>query len=121
MATWRTPSIEPDPDATARVTGDLVLAGGVWEQPADLTAALLSAPSLAPAADDPLRDWLDRCFDLYGGLGRHPGLFDLFGLEQREGDPELYSKLGPWGGLEKRNTGPESTRTETEFLQGKRD
>ena len=30
--------------------------------------------------DDPLRDWLDRGFDLYGGLGRHPGMHTLFGL-----------------------------------------
>lgn len=30
--------------------------------------------------DDPLRDWLDRGFDLYDGLGRHPGMHTLFGL-----------------------------------------
>ncbi len=60
------------------------------------TASVAKTPALA--ADDPLRDWVDRCFDLFGGLGRHPGLFPLFGLERREGDPELFSTIGPWGG-----------------------
>jgi glutathione S-transferase len=78
------------------------------------TASVATVPALA--ADDPLRDWLDRAFDLYGGLGRHPGLHDIFGLEQREGDPELFSRTGPRGGLEQRNTGPESTRAETELI-----
>lgn len=31
--------------------------------------------------DEPLRDWIERGFDLYGGLGRHPGMHELFGLE----------------------------------------
>lgn len=30
--------------------------------------------------DDPLKDYIDRGFDLYGGLGRHPGMHTLFGL-----------------------------------------
>jgi hypothetical protein len=30
--------------------------------------------------DDSLRDYLDRGFDLYDGLGRHPGMHTLFGL-----------------------------------------
>jgi glutathione S-transferase len=75
------------------------------------TASVAKTPPLAD--DDPLRDWLDRCFDLFGGLGRHPGLFPMFGLVQRDGDPELFSKTGPWGGQEKRNTGPESTHSES--------
>jgi hypothetical protein len=78
------------------------------------TASVATVPALAE--DDPLRDWLDRSFDLYGGLGRHPGLHSLFGLARREGDPELFSRAGPWGGLEKRNTGPESTRAETDMI-----
>ena len=44
--------------------------------------------------DDPLRDWLDRGFDLYGGLGRHPGMHTLFGLKLKEGDPEPFHKPG---------------------------
>ncbi len=81
------------------------------------TASVAKTPALA--ADDPLRDWVERCFDLFDGLGRHPGLFPLFGLERRDGDPELFSVVGPMGGQEKRNTGPESTRAETERITGK--
>jgi len=81
------------------------------------TASVAKTPALA--ADDPLRDWLDRCFDLFDGLGRHPGLFDLFGLEQREGDPDLFYRGRPWGGQQNRNTGPESTRAETEAINRK--
>lgn len=69
--------------------------------------------------DDPLRDWLDRGFDLYGGLGRHPGMHTLFGLKLREGDPEPFSKAPAGGGIASRNTGPASTRAETERLKGK--
>jgi hypothetical protein len=59
------------------------------------------------AEDDPLRDWLDRCLDLYGGLGRHPGLFPLFGLKQREGDVTCSTARRGLGGIYKRNTGPD--------------
>jgi len=48
-------AIEPDPEYTARVTGDLVLAGGVWEQRVDLAGAFLGGPEVLAAADDPLR------------------------------------------------------------------
>jgi hypothetical protein len=42
------------------------------------TASVATIPPLH--ADDPLQDYIDRGFDLYGGLGRHPGMHDLFGL-----------------------------------------
>ena len=81
-------------------------------------AAVADTPALTD--DDPLRDWIDRGFDLYGGLGRHPGLSPIFGLELREGDPEPFvrdpSVMG--GGLHRRNTGPESTQAETAMLKG---
>jgi glutathione S-transferase len=80
-------------------------------------AAVATTPVLTD--DDPLRDWIDRGFDLYGGLGRHPGLHPLFGLKLREGDPEPFVKTPPGGGLAKRNTGPASTREETERLQAR--
>jgi glutathione S-transferase len=70
-------------------------------------------------SDDPLRDWLDRGFDLYGGLGRHPGMHSLFGLKLGPGDPEPYSKASAAGGLATRNTGPASTRQESERLKGR--
>ena len=47
-----------------------------------------------------------------GDAGRHTGLFNLFGLKQREGDPPLFQPQG-MGGIHKRNTGPESTQAET--------
>ncbi len=78
------------------------------------TASVAKTPPLSE--EDPLRDWLDRCFDLYDGLGRHPGLFPLFGLERREGDPELFSTVAAMGGQQHRNTGPDSTRAETEAI-----
>jgi PAS domain S-box-containing protein len=48
-------AIEPDPERTARVSGDLVLAGGIWERPADLAGAFRGVPDLAATADDPLQ------------------------------------------------------------------
>ena len=56
------------------------------------TASVADRPVLTD--DDPLRDWLDRGFDLYGGLGRHPGMHSLFGLELRDGDPEPFARNG---------------------------
>ncbi len=77
---------------------------------------LASVAKIPPLAeDDPLRDWIERCRDLFGGLGRHPGLFPLYGLPRREGDPELFAPPGQ-GGIHKRNTGPQSTRAETERI-----
>jgi len=49
-----------------------VLACFLW------VASVATIPPLH--ADDSLRDYLDRGFDLYDGLGRHPGLHTLFGL-----------------------------------------
>jgi len=42
------------------------------------TASVAKIPPLHD--DDPLRDYIERGFDLYGGLGRHPGMHTLFGL-----------------------------------------
>ena len=80
-------------------------------------AAVADTPPLTQ--DDPLRDWIDRGFDLYGGLGRHPGLHSLFGLKLREGDPEPFVKNPMIGGLNGRNTGPSSTKAETDRITGK--
>jgi glutathione S-transferase len=74
-------------------------------------AAVATTPVLTE--DDPLRDWIERGFDLYGGLGRHPGLHPIFGLQLKDGDPEPFSKAPAAGGLATRNTGPDSTREET--------
>ena len=50
------------------------------------------------------------------GLGRHPGLHELYGLTVPEGGPEPYMRETWRGGINKRNTGPESTRAETEHI-----
>ena len=78
-------------------------------------AAVATTPVLTD--DDPLRDWIERGYDLYGGLGRHPGMHPLFGLKLREGDPEPFDRNPVGNGLTRRNTGPESTRAETERFQ----
>ena len=81
-------------------------------------ASVARTPPLSP--DDPLRDWIERCRDLFGGLGRHPGLQELYGLEQREGDPDLFMKpQAAGGGIFKRNTGPASTQAETQKITKK--
>jgi glutathione S-transferase len=87
-------------------------------------AVFLWAASIADVPpmteDEPLRDWIDRGFDLFGGLGRIEGMSPLFGLKLREGDPEPFAK-GPSlvAGLVKRNTGPASTSAETAHITGK--
>ncbi len=85
-------------------------------------ASVATTPVLTD--DDPIRDWVDRGFDLYpgvgghpGGLGRHPGLHPLFGLKLRPDDPEPFVKNAMGSGLNRRNTGPDSTRAETEKFQ----
>jgi glutathione S-transferase len=79
-------------------------------------ASVAATPPLTD--DDPLRDWIDRGFDLFGGLGRHPGMSPMFGLKLKEGDPEPFVRGGPMGGLATRNTGPQSTRAESERIRG---
>jgi glutathione S-transferase len=81
-------------------------------------ASVARTPPLS--SEDPLRDWIERCRDLFGGLGRHPGLQELYGLEQREGDPDLFMKpQAAGGGIFKRNTGPASTQAETQKITKK--
>jgi len=79
-------------------------------------ASVADTPALVD--DDPLRDWIERGMDLYGGLGRHPGLSPIFGLVIREGDPEPFDRNPREYGLNKRNTGPASTAKETAMLKG---
>jgi hypothetical protein len=92
--------------ADYRILGPILFLASVGKQP-------------ALAVDDPLRDWIERCRDLFGGLGRHPGLHELYGLTVPEGGPEPYMRESWRGGIYKRNTGPESTRAETEFITKK--
>ncbi len=80
-------------------------------------SAVATTPVLTE--DDPIRDWVERGFDLYGGLGRIPGMKPLFGLKLREGDPEPFVRDPVGNGLTKRNTGPESTKAETERFKAR--
>jgi glutathione S-transferase len=80
-------------------------------------SAVATTPVLTD--DDPIRDWVDRGFDLYGGLGRIPGMKPIFGLKLREGDPEPFVKDAVGNGLTRRNTGPESTKAETERFKSR--
>lgn len=86
---------------------DLQLASGctispvVWRTKyADFNALAVSpwAASVAKrpllTEDDPLSDWLDRGFDLYDGLGCHPRMQSLSGLQLREGGPAPSAKDG---------------------------
>lgn len=85
-----------------------IMGGFLW------LASLAQTPALA--ADDPLRPWVEAVCGLYGGLGNHPGLFPIFGLEQRPGDPDPFNRQAGTGGIFKRNTGPASTATETQRI-----
>ena len=79
-----------------------------------------SVADVPPMTDDePLRDWIERGFDLLGGLGRIPGMSPLFGYQPRPGDPEPFERTPRDFGLNKRNTGPASTSAETARLAGK--
>jgi len=85
-----------------------IMGGFLW------LASVAQTPALA--ADDPLRGWVERVRALFGGLGNHPGLFEIFGLEQREGDPDPFVRQAGQGGIFKRNTGPASTSAETKRI-----
>ena len=69
--------------------------------------------------DEPLRDWIDRGFDLYGGLGRIEGMYPLFGYQPRPQDPPPFDSTPREFGLNMRNTGPASTAKETAQITGK--
>ena len=71
-------AIEPDPERLFNVTGDLVLEGGVWDRPVDLTGLVFGPTTLAPAADDPLWEiGLDLEVRGRGGLAVNNNLGDF--------------------------------------------
>lgn len=94
----RLPLVLPALEPLRQLLRETKWLGGDQPNFADYTAlapflwvgSLCGTPPLTD--DDPLRDWLDRGFDLYGGLGRHPGMKPLFGLQLRPGDPEPFQK-----------------------------
>ncbi len=82
----RLPEITPLLDPLRQLLKDTPWLGGDKPNHADYcilstflwTASVAKIPPLHD--DEPLRDYIDRGFDLYGGLGRHPGMHNLFGL-----------------------------------------
>jgi glutathione S-transferase len=120
----RLPQVPPNLELLRQVLRQNQWLGGTSPNYADYRALsiFLFCASVADTPvltdDDPLRDWIDRGFDLYGGLGRHPGMHPLFGLKLRDGDPEPFNKAAAAGGLASRNTGPQSTSAETARLKG---
>ena len=82
----RLPLVPPQLDLLRQLLKQTPWLGGQQPNYADfrVLACFLWVASVATTPplhdDEPLRDYLDRGFDLYGGLGRHPGLHTLFGL-----------------------------------------
>ena len=112
----RLPLVPPQLEPLRQLLRDTRWLGGETPNYADFsalavflwTASVAKTPPLTE--DDPLRDWLDRGFDLYGGLGRHPAMHSLFGLKLRDGDPEPFVKAGAGAPVAPINRGPGSTR-----------
>jgi glutathione S-transferase len=82
----RLPLVPPALEPLRVLLKDTPWLGGYQPNYADycILAVFLWAASVAKVPplhdDDPLRDYIDRGFDLYGALGRHPGMHTLFGL-----------------------------------------
>lgn len=120
----RIPTVPPKLELLRQVLREHKWLGGDAPNYADYRAlsVFLFCASVADTPvltdDDPLRDWIERGFDLHGGLGRHAGMHPLFGLKLRDGDPEPFNKAAAAGGLASRNTGPQSTAAETARLKG---
>ncbi len=95
----RLPLVPPTLEPLREVLRETPWLGGDAPDFADYAAlsVFLWASSVARTPplteDDPLRDWYERGCDLFGGIGRHPGLNPLFGLKLREGDPAPFVKL----------------------------
>ena len=110
----RLPLVPPQLEPLRQLLRDTRWLGGDTPNYADFSAltTFLWTASVArtPPEDDPLRDWLDRGFDLYAGLGRHPGMHSLFGLKLRDGDPEPFVRAGVGAAVAPINRGPGSTR-----------
>ena len=96
----RLPAMPPRLDPLRKLLRETSWIGGNRPDFADYSALaiflwLASVATIPPLTeDDPLRDWLERGFDLFDGLGRHPGLHTLFGLRLRPGDPEPFARGG---------------------------
>ena len=108
----RLPALSARFDPLRKLVSETPWLGGETPDYADYSALgiflwLASIATVPPfTADDPLRGWLDRGFDLFDGLGRHPGLHDLFGRALRPGDPEPFARDGLGQAITPTNHGP---------------
>lgn len=99
-------AIEPDPDHTAKVVGELGLDAGVWERPFDLKTAFFGSEDEFTDEEDPANDIaLDLQVAGYGGvrvdnnLGRFDASWGTLEVGGTVGRPELIGtvRLAPGG------------------------
>ena len=101
LSQWSgTLAIEPEPDRLARVTGELNLVAGLWDQEVSLGGALFGPQSLDPSGDDPLFDVL-LDLDVRGrgivrvenNLGRFDARWDVLRVSGSAAAPEIRGKI----------------------------
>jgi len=93
-------AVEPEPDRLAKVTGELNLVAGLWDQNVSLGGAFFGSQSLDPARDDPLNEiFLD--LDVRGrgvvrvenNLGRFDARWDVLRVTGSAAKPRLNGEI----------------------------
>jgi outer membrane protein assembly factor BamA len=101
LSQWSgTLAIEPEPKRLARITGELNLVAGLWDQDVSLGGALFGPESLDPAGDDPLFD-IALDVDVRGrgivrvenNLGRFDARWDVLRVTGSAALPEMRGKI----------------------------
>ncbi|MEX1311586.1 MAG: BamA/TamA family outer membrane protein [Candidatus Sulfomarinibacteraceae bacterium] len=101
LSQWSgTLAIEPEPGRLARITGELNLVAGLWDQDVSLGGALFGPASLDPAGDDPLFD-IALDIDVRGrgivrvenNLGRFDARWDVLRVTGSAALPEMRGKI----------------------------
>ncbi len=101
LSQWSgTVAIEPEPDRLAKITGELNLVAGLWDQDVSLGGALFGPSSLDPAGDDPLYE-IVLDLDVRGrgivrvenNLGRFDARWDVLRVTGNAAEPEIRGKI----------------------------
>ncbi len=101
LSQWSgTVAIEPEPGRLAKITGELNLVAGLWDQDVSLGGALFGPSSLDPAGDDPLYD-IVLDLDVRGrgivrvenNLGRFDARWDVLRVTGNAAEPEIRGKI----------------------------
>ncbi len=101
LSAWSgTVAIEPEPDRFAKITGELNLVAGLWDQDVSLGGALFGPSSLDPAGDDPLYE-IALDLDVRGrgivrvenNLGRFDARWDVLRVTGNAAEPEIRGKI----------------------------